>query len=93
MESLNNVLIWILEIGVTFVIIMGSLLWLRAAGQSRSTARSFMALVFTYIFFIMVILRSGDFSETTIRWMSVVYGGIMAFYISARMLEKIKGRD
>ena len=93
MESLNNVLTWILQIGATFVIVMGSLLWLRAAGRSQSTARSFMALVFTYIFFIVVILQSGNFSEVTIRWLAVVYGGIMAFYISARMIEKVKGRD
>ena len=87
MGVLNNFLTLILEIGGTVVIILGALLWLKAAYRSQSTARSFMALIFTFIFFIVAILRKGDFDELTIRWLSVVYGGIMAFYITARMVE------
>ncbi len=87
MEALHNILIWILEIGGTAVIVLGAWLWLKAGIKQQTTARSFMALIFTFIFFIVTILRKGDFEESTIRWLSVVYGGIMAFYITARMVE------
>ena len=87
MEGLNSVLTWILEIGGVAVISLGALLWLRAAQKSQSTARSFMALVFTIIFFIVAVLRSSDFDAGTIRCFTIVYGGILAFYIIARMIE------
>lgn len=87
MKVLHDLLTWILEIGGAAVILLGALMWLRTATQARSTARSFMALVFTFIFFLVVILRKGDFEETTIRWLAAVYGGILVFYIIARMVE------
>jgi hypothetical protein len=87
MEIIHDLLTLILEVGGTALIVLGALLWLRAAIQARSTARSFMALVFTFVFFLVVILRNRDFEETTIRWMAVVYGGVLAFYIIARMVE------
>jgi surface polysaccharide O-acyltransferase-like enzyme len=86
METLHEVLTWILEIAGAVVILVGAYFWLKAAAKGQSTARSFMALVFTFIFFLVVILRT-DIDEGTIRWLSVVYGGMMAFYIIARMIE------
>lgn len=87
METLNEILIWILEIGAAVIIILGALLWLKAAQRSQSTARSFMALVFSFVFFIVVILRSQDFNGPTLKWMIIVYGAVQAFYIVARMIE------
>ena len=87
MNVLHDVLIWIFEIGVTVVVLLASIIWIRVANSGRSTARSFMALVFTFVFFLIVVLRVGDFSETTIRWIIVTYGGILAFYIIGRTIE------
>lgn len=87
MDMLREVLTSILEIGGVVVVIAGAVMWLRTAFSARSTARSFMALVFTIVFFIVVLLRNGDYDEKTIRWLSVVYGSILAFYILARMVE------
>lgn len=87
MATLHTVLIWILEIGAVVVIICGAIIWIRVANSGRSTARSFMALVFTFVFFLIVVLRIGDFEESTIRWLIVTYGGMLAFYIIARMIE------
>ena len=87
METLTNVLTWILEIGCAIVIVLGALLWLRAASKSQSTARSYMALVYTFVFFIVVVLRPFDFDRTTVRWLTIIYGVIAAFYIVARMIE------
>jgi hypothetical protein len=87
METMTRILIWVLEIGGAALIVLNALLWLRGASRGQATARSFMALILTFIFFIVVILRKGDFDESTIRWLSIVYGGVMAFYITARMVE------
>jgi membrane-associated PAP2 superfamily phosphatase len=87
MDVLHDVLIWIFEIGVTVVILFAAITWIRVANSGRSTARSFMALVFTFVFFLIVVLRVGDFSETTIRWVIVTYGGVLAFYIVGRTIE------
>jgi hypothetical protein len=87
MDTLHNVLIWILEIGATVVIICAAIIWIRVANSGRSTARSFMALMFSFVFFLIVLLRVGDFDESTIRLLIVTYGGVLAFYIVARMIE------
>ena len=87
MDTLNNILLWALEIGGAGIIIMGALLWLKAASKSQSTARSFMALVFTFVYFIAVVLRSNEFDGPTLRWLTIIYGAILAFYIVARMVE------
>lgn len=87
MEGLNMVLAWILEIGGVAVILFGAFFWIKTAVKSRSTARSFMALVFTFIFFIVMVLRPNDFTEATLRWFIIIYGAIMGFYIIARMFE------
>jgi len=87
MDTLHNVLIWIFEVGATVVVIFAAITWMRVANAGRSTARSFMALIFTFVFFMIVVLRVGDFEETTIRWLIVTYGGVLAFYIIGRMVE------
>jgi membrane-associated PAP2 superfamily phosphatase len=87
MNMLHDVLIWIFEIGATVVVILASINWIRVANSGRSTARSFMALIFTFVFFLIVVLRVGDFSETTIRWLIVTYGGVLAVYIVGRTIE------
>jgi len=87
MDALNNTLIWILEICGTAVIIGGAFFWLKTAFKGQSTARSFMALVFTIIFFVVLLLRGGDFEPQTVLWLIVVYGAVLAFYIIARMVE------
>jgi len=93
MELLNNVLSWVLEIGGVAVILLGVVLWLRTAVQVRFAARSFMALVFTFVFFLVAVLRKGNFEGTTIRWLAVVYGVILVFYIIARMVEHINEKE
>ena len=87
MSTLNAVLAWVLEIGGTAIILTGAFLWLKAAVKGQSTARSFMALVFTFVFFIAVVLKRGDFQAATLHWLTAVYGGMLAFYIVARMVE------
>ena len=94
MESLNNALTWILEIAGVVFILLGAGFWIRVAMKGKSTARSFMALVFSFVFFIAVILRGDDFTERTLIWLAVVYGAILVVYITARMIEhreEIKG--
>lgn len=95
MEALHNVLIWVLEIGGVVLILLGMFMWLKVAFSGESTARSFMSLVFTFVFFITVVLRSSEFSDAAIRWITIVYGAVLAFYITARMIEhkeEIRGR-
>ena len=87
MSVLSSVLIWVLEIGGAVIILTGALLWLKAAVKGQSTARSFMALVFTFIFFIAVVLRNDEFAAATLHWLTAVYGAMLAFYIVARMVE------
>jgi hypothetical protein len=87
METLHSVLIWILEIGAIVVIICAAIIWIRVANSGRSTARSFMALIFSFVFFLVVLFRVGDFDESTIRLLIVTYGGVLAFYIIGRMVE------
>ena len=87
MDTLNNVLSWILQIGGTAVIVLGALLWLKAASMNLSTARSFIALVFTFVFFIAVVLRPETLKPATVRWLVIVYGFVAACYIMARMIE------
>ena len=87
MKVLNSILIWVLQVGGTVVILLGALLWLKAAMKSQSTARSFMALVFTFVFFVAVILRHQEFDQATLRWLTAVYGVMVCFYIVARMIE------
>ena len=87
MSGLNSVLVGVLQIGGAVIILLGALLWLKAALKSQSTARSFMALVFTFVFFIVVVLRGSDFEPATLHWLIAIYGGLMCFYIVARMIE------
>ena len=87
MEALNTALTWILEISGTVVLLLGALFWLKAAGRGESTARSFMALIFTFVYFLAVVLRADDLGPRLLIVLTVVYGAILVIYIVARMVE------
>ena len=90
MNALNTVLSWIVKIGGTAVILLGAFFWARAARENISTVRSFMALVFTFVFFGVMSLREPPIGESIMIWLTVVYGVILAVYIVARMVEHME---
>lgn len=91
MQVFDEVLAWIVEIGAVVVIMVGSVMWLVTAVRGRSTARSFMALVFTAVFFLVVVLRAGEFEQATIRWLAASYAAVASVYVVARAVGQRRG--
>ncbi|MGQ9631336.1 MAG: hypothetical protein ACUVXI_13655 [bacterium] len=92
MEALNTVLLWIFEIGLGAVILGGTAVWAIAAIRREASVRSFMALVLTFLIFIVVALRGTLLDEWTLRWFLVIYGSVMAFYTVATTVERVMGK-
>jgi hypothetical protein len=87
MENLNRVLTVVLEIGGAVVVLVGAIMWIIAALKRQTTARSFMALVFTFVFFTTVVLGRETFGEALPLWTVATYGGVLALYIIGRTIE------
>ena len=87
MKELDLILSWVMKIGGAVVVLAGALFWIRVALKGRSTARSFMALVFTFVLFISAVLSRGELDERVLIWLIVTFAGVLAVYIIARMVE------
>ncbi|MGQ9629274.1 MAG: hypothetical protein ACUVXI_03035 [bacterium] len=87
MDILNTVLLVVLEIAAIITILIGAFQWIMASFRNETTVRSFMALIFTFVFFIVVVFGRDFLDEWTLRWLLVVYGAVMAVYIVARTIE------
>lgn len=90
MHGLNVVLAWILEIGGAGIILLAALLWVVNALKGSFSASSLMALVASFVFYIVVLLGFGNLQSWEVFWFTVVYGGIAAFYIVTHMIEAIR---
>lgn len=93
MSGLNIVLAWILEIAGAGIILLATLMWVVNALKGKFATSSFMALIASFVFYIIVLLGYGNLASPYIFWFTVVYGGIAVFYIVTHMIEMVRGKS